>query len=81
MRPIRPTQTIDDVADEEEAIADSYEDQGIGGDDIDFLRADATERRRLAEIIRSEEEKEKKETEEWRKSIILKKKKRALKNS
>jgi len=71
--------TIEDIADGEDAVADNWDEMTGGSDETDFLRADAIERRRLAEIIRAEEKRELKELEEWRNSLITKKRKKVLK--
>jgi hypothetical protein len=77
--PLNPGLTADDLADQEDAVADRFSDMGVGDDDVEFLHADANERRRLAAIIREEEKKEEAETRAWKASIKLAKSKRQQK--
>jgi hypothetical protein len=63
--------TLDEVIDEEESMAEAMDELGYAEEEASFLHADATERRRLAAIIKEEEAKEIKELEEWRNSLII----------
>jgi hypothetical protein len=70
--------TADELADQEDCVADRFEQLGVGEDDTEFLRADATERRRLAAIIAAEEIKTEREERELRAALRAKKRKKRL---
>jgi hypothetical protein len=72
--------TILDIADAEDAAADSYADIMGSDDDTSFIRADAAERRRLAAIIAEEEAKEEAEEKRLRLAIRQAKAKKRLDN-
>lgn len=74
--PLDPGLSAEDLADQEDAVADRFADMGVGDDDVSFLHADANERRRLAAIIREEERKEEADVRAWKNSIKIVKSKR-----
>lgn len=75
---IDPDPTAEEFADEEEAVAERYEELGVGEEDVAFLRADAAERRRLAAIIKEQEKEEEDEIKAIKADRRKKKAKKAL---